>query len=164
MGSPLISPSTCRSVFLSPSKQSTRNNRCAISIVGCLLFLSSCSTTINSLTSTTSVSQASSTTIATPTGDIISLVTQLGNVANGLGEAVVDRNSQLTKQKLAEADAIWIVLEPQIRASGLDLVESLQQIVDLMHSAVEKKRPADADKALRFVPLITEALALLLKK
>jgi len=116
------------------------------------------------LTSTTSASQASSTTIATPTGNINSLVAQLGNVANGLGEAVVDRNSQLTRQKLAEADAIWIVLEPQIRASGLDLVESLQLIVDLMHSAVENKRPADADKALRFIPLVTEALALLLKK
>ena len=89
-------------------------------------------------------------------------MTQLGDVANGLGQAVVDGNSQVTKQKLAQADAIWEVLEPQIRASGVDLVESVQKIVDLIHSAVEKKRPADADKALRFVPLVTETLDLLL--
>lgn len=147
---------------MSPFRQSNRINRFSILAIGSFLFLSSCSTTINSLTSTTSPSLAASTTIATPRGDIESLVTQLGDVANGLGQAVVDGNSQVTKQKLAQADAIWEVLEPQIRASGVDLVESVQKIVDLIHSAVEKKRPADADKALRFVPLVTETLDLLL--
>jgi hypothetical protein len=77
---------------------------------------------------------------------------------------VVDGDTSVSKAKVAEADAIWLVLEPQIRESGIDIVDSVQSIVRLIHTAAERKRPADADKALRFLPLVIEAVIPLLDK
>jgi len=83
-------------------------------------------------------------------------------VADGLGQAVVDGDSKVFKEKVAQADAIMLAIEPLIRESKIDVLESVQRVVDLIHSAAERKRPADADKALRFIPLIIEAVTPLL--
>jgi hypothetical protein len=77
---------------------------------------------------------------------------------------IVDGDTSQWKAKVAEADAIWVVLEPKIRESGIDVVDSVESIVRLIHTATERKRPADADKALRFIPLVIEALTPLLNK
>jgi hypothetical protein len=89
---------------------------------------------------------------------------QLLPVADGLGQAVVDGDSKVFKAKVAQADAIMLAIEPLIRESKIDVLESVQRVVDLMHTATERKRPADADKALRFIPLIIEAVTPLLYK
>ena len=133
-------------------------------IVTSVLFMSSCATTVVDTTDTTQAVQSTTSTIATPSGEIIDLLRQLSSVAEGLGQAVVDGNTAVSKAKVAEADAIWLVLEPKIRESGIDLVDSVQSIVRLIHTAGERKRPADADKALRFLPLVIEAVTPLLNK
>jgi hypothetical protein len=129
----------------------------------CIIALSSCATTINGSTDTTLAVETTTTTIATPTGTILELVNQLIPAAEGLGEAIIASNSAVFKQKVAQADAIWAVLKPQLIESKIDVVENMQSIIDLFHSAVERKRPADADKALRFLPLVEEAITPLVK-
>jgi hypothetical protein len=133
-------------------------------LVTSVVFLASCATTIDNTTDTTQVVQSTTSTIATPSGEIVDLLRQLSTVAEGLGQAVVDGDTSVSKAKVAEADAIWLVLEPQIRESGIDIVDSVQSIVRLIHTAAERKRPADADKALRFLPLVIEAVIPLLNK
>ena len=133
-------------------------------LITSVVFLSSCATTIDNTTDTIQVVQSTTSTIATPSGEIIDLLRQLSMVAEGLGQAVVDGETSVSKAKVAEADAIWLVLEPQIRESGIDIVDSVQSIVRLIHTAAERKRPADADKALRFLPLVIEAVIPLLDK
>ena len=132
--------------------------------VASIVLLSSCATTIVDTTDTTQVVQSTTSTIPTPSGEIVDLLRQLSSVAEGLGQAVVDGDTSVSKAKVAEADAIWQVLEPKIRESGVDLVDSVQSIVRLIHTAAERKRPADADKALRFLPLVIEAVTPLLSK
>jgi len=128
----------------------------------CAIALTSCATTITGSTEST-VAAASTTTIPViPTGSIISLLEQLLPVADGLGQAVVDGDSKVFKEKVAQADAIMLAIEPLIRESKIDVLESVQRVVDLIHTAAERKRPADADKALRFIPLIIEAVTPLL--
>ena len=128
----------------------------------CAIALTSCATTITGSTDST-VAPASTTTIPViPTGSIISLLEQLLPVADGLGQAVVDGDSKVSKAKVAQADAIMLAIEPLIRESKIDVLESVQRVVDLIHTAAERKRPADADKALRFIPLIIEAVTPLL--
>ena len=129
-----------------------------------ILSLSSCATTIDSAPDTASPTQATTSTIATPSGEIVDLLQQLSTVADGLGQLIVDGDTSKWKAKVAEADAIWVVLEPKIRESGIDVVDSVESIVRLIHTATERKRPADADKALRFIPLVIEALTPLLGK
>lgn len=140
------------------------NTKRLLSISICVIALTSCATEITGSTEST-IAPVSTTTIpVAPTGSIISLLEQLVPVADGLGQAVVDGDSKVFKEKVAQADAIMSALEPLIRESQIDILESVQRIVDLIHTAAERKRPADADKALRFIPLIIDAVTLLLYK
>ena len=140
------------------------NTKRLLSISICVIALTSCATEITGSTEST-IAPVSTTTIpVAPTGSIISLLEQLLPVADGLGQAVVDGDSKVFKEKVAQADAIMSALEPLIRESQIDILESVQRIVDLIHTAAERKRPADADKALRFIPLIIDAVTLLLYK
>ena len=61
-----------------------------------------------------------------------------------------------------QANAIWVAIEPQIRAAEIDLVEDVQRLVGLINTAVNRKRPADADKVLLFLPPIITAAEKLL--
>ena len=133
-----------------------------LSISLCAIALTSCATEITGSTEST-IAPVSTTTIpVAPTGSIISLLEQLVPVADGLGQAVVDGDSKVFTAKVTQADAIMLAIEPLIRESKIDVLESVQRIVDLIHTAAERKRPADADKALRFIPLIIEAVTPLL--
>lgn len=133
-----------------------------LSISLCAIALTSCATEITGSTEST-IAPVSTTTIpVAPTGSIISLLEQLVPIADGLGQAVVDGDSKVLKEKVAQADAILLAIEPLIRESKIDVLESVQRVVDLIHTAAERKRPADADKALRFIPLIIEAVTPLL--
>ena len=130
----------------------------------CAIALTSCATEITGSTESTVVPVTTTTIPVAPTGSIISLLQQLIPVADGLGQAVVDGESKLAKEKVAQADAILLAIEPLILESKIDILESVQRVVRLMQTAVERKRPADADKALRFIPLIIEAVTPLLDK
>jgi hypothetical protein len=138
------------------------NPKRLLSIALCAVSLTSCATEITGSTEST-VALATTTTIpVAPTGSIISLLEQLLPVADGLGQAVVDGDSKVFKAKVAQADAILVAIEPLILESKIDVLESVQRVVGLMRTAAERKRPADADKALRFIPLIIEAVTPLL--
>ena len=138
------------------------NSKRLLSIALCAVSLTSCATEITGSTEST-VALATTTTIpVAPTGSIISLLEQLLPVADGLGQAVVDGDSKVFKAKVAQADAILVAIEPLILESKIDVLESVHRVVGLMRTAAERKRPADADKALRFIPLIIEAVTPLL--
>lgn len=140
------------------------NSKRLLSIALCAVSLTSCATEITGSTEST-VALATTTTIpVAPTGSIISLLEQLLPVADGLGQAVVDGDSKVFKAKVAQADAILVAIEPLILESKIDVLESVQRVVGLMRTSAERKRPADADKALRFIPLIIEAVTPLLYK
>lgn len=124
--------------------------------------LSSCSTRILT-TNTTLPGSTTTSTVPVPTGSSLELLDQLSTVVQGLGQAVVDGDNETMAHKVAQTDAIWKVLEPQIRASGADLVEDIQRIVNFVHTSVGRKRPAEADKAARFLSLIMETAPALLK-
>ena len=138
------------------------NSKRLLSIALCAVSLTSCATEITGSTEST-VALATTTTIpVAPTGSIISLLEQLLPVADGLGQAVVDGDSKVFNAIVAQADAILVAIEPLILESKIDVLESVQRVVGLMRTAAERKRPADADKALRFIPLIIEAVTPLL--
>lgn len=123
--------------------------------------LSSCAPTtiVGSLESTTTTT---STLAPAPTGDVGELLGQLGDLTDGLGQLIVDGDGDAARARLERARAIWEVMEPQIRQAGVDLVEEVQSVIDLITTAVERKRPADADKAQRFIALVADSAALLI--
>lgn len=87
--------------------------------VSLALSLTSCATTITGSTDSTVAPASTTTILVIPTGSIISLLEQLLPVADGLGQAVVDGDSKVFKEKVAQADAIMLAIEPLIRQSKL---------------------------------------------
>ena len=123
--------------------------------VAAMSSLSACATTIVD-TAPTSTLVAPTTVV--PTGTEAELFTQLQTTIGELSKSISDSNRSLAKTKLAETQAIWDVLKPQIAARGDQFMQDMQRIVDLAFSSVERNRPADADKSLRFLSLVIETL------
>lgn len=132
-------------------------------VLSCVLVLSSCATEILDTVESTVAPASTTTTLAIPTGDIQELLAQLDETLVGLGQKIVDGDAAAYKLTYAQTLAIWDVLKPQVEASGvIGLDEDVRRIVELVRTATERKRPADADKAARFLSLMRESLPELL--
>jgi hypothetical protein len=132
-------------------------------IVGvCTVLLSACSTQIISTDTTLPDSETTTTTLGPPEGDIVELLDQLDELTDNLGQEIVDNERAIFTAKYQRAQQILVAVEPQIRATGIDMVDDVEKIVRLIGTATERKRPADADKAKRFLTLIRESLPELL--
>lgn len=119
------------------------------------LALSACATTIVDTAPTTTL--VAPTTVV-PSGTAEELFTLLQKTIAEMSKAISDSNSGVAKTKLAEIREIWNVLQPQITERGDQFVQDLQRIIDLAVSSVERNRPADADKSLRFLTLVIDTL------
>lgn len=126
---------------------------CAVAV------LSSCATTYNSganAPATTAPSASTTTTI--PRGSIEELFAQMLQTGKELGNDVAQGDMSTARTKLADITAIWIGIQPQITQASQDLVDDTQRMINLFTTAVERKRPADADKAMRFLPSLISSL------
>jgi len=120
--------------------------------------VSSCATTIN-LSAPTTLAQPTATTL--PTGTSTQLLDQLHTSLAEMSVALTEQDKTRAKNTLALVLNIWDALKPQISAAGGPTVdqtiEDMQRIIDLAISSVERTRPADADKALRFLDLVIQS-------
>jgi hypothetical protein len=126
------------------------------SLVALAMFsLAACSTTIVDTAPTTTL--VAPTTVV-PSGTATELFDQLQTTIGGLSTAISDNDRAMAKVKLAEVKEIWNVVQPQIAERGEQFIQDMQRIIDLAISSVERNRPADADKSLRFLSLVIETL------
>lgn len=126
---------------------------CAVAV------LSSCATTYNrgaNAPATTAPSASTTTTI--PRGSTEELFAQMLQTGKELGNDVAQGDMSTARTKLADITAIWIGIQPQITQASQDLVDDTQRMINLFTTAVERKRPADADKAMRFLPSLISSL------
>ena len=135
--------------------------------VASIAFLtSSCATTINESAPTTqsenssngiSVSQATVTTIDLQLDRDELLVQMLQNI-DSLSDAMQKSDRKTAANYLDQINLINDVLRPKIVKLSDQLAADFDRVVALAKSSVERNRPADADKALRFLPLIIDSL------
>jgi flagellin-specific chaperone FliS len=128
-------------------------------LFGALIFAGTgCATTIN-LSAPTTLAQPSVTTL--PTGTTVELYEQLKSTLSDLSLAITNEDKPRAKTTLATVLNIWEALKPQIESAGGETVEQtvadMQRIVDLASRSVQRTRPADADKAVRFLDLIIQS-------
>ena len=128
-------------------------------LIGALIVVaSSCATTIN-LGAPTTLAQPAVTTL--PTGTTSELFGQMKSTLSDLSLAITNEDKSRAKTTLATVLNIWGALQPQIVAEGGGTVDQtvldMQRIVDLASSSVQRTRPADADKALRFLDLLIQS-------
>ncbi|MEY2885873.1 MAG: hypothetical protein RJB40_728 [Actinomycetota bacterium] len=132
-------------------KSAARVSLCVLAMCS----LASCSTTIVDTAPTTTLVPP---TTVIPSGTATELFDQLQATLGELSKAISDSDRAMAKVKLAEIEEIWKVLQPQIAERGDQFIQDMQRIIDLAISSIERNRPADADKSLRFLSLVIEAL------
>ena len=126
---------------------------CALCAAG-TMFLTSCATKIIDTVATSIV--VSDTTI--PSGSMRQLFEALVAETTELGIALNKSDTAGAKQHLASIDAIWVTLQPIAQTLGDQTLDDLQRMIDLVHTAVVRNRPADGDKALKFLILLDESI------
>ena len=131
--------------------------RLAVPLLAAASSLAGCATTIVDVAPS---STAPETTVSAtvPSGSDEKLMDLLGASMGRIAEALGDRDRSSARSALADAEAAWRVLQPRLLARSAQLEEDAQRLVDLAATAVERNRPADADKAMRFLSLLRESL------
>ena len=133
--------------------------RC-ITQIALLCLVASCATTINeSATTTIASAQQEATQITvdlTLTRD--ELLAQMLQSINKLSDAMQKADRKAANLELEQITLLSSAVRPEILQVSDQLAADFDRVVALAQSSVERNRPADADKALRFLPLVIESL------
>ena len=129
-------------------------------LVSLIVLASSCATTINQSAVTTVASSSESTTQATINSQLTTdeLLDELLLAVDDLSQSMQKAERRQVTQQLARVVLLSDAIRPKILATSEQLAADFDRIINLTKSAVERNRPADADKALRILPLIIESL------
>ena len=129
-------------------------------LVSLIVIASGCATTINQSAVTTVASSSESTTQVTINDQLTTdeLLSELLLAVEDLSKTMQKTERRQVSQQLARVLSLSDVISPKILATSEQLASDFDRIINLTKSAVERNRPADADKALRFLPLIIESL------
>ena len=126
-----------------------------------LIFLaSSCATTINQSAVTTVASSSEPITQVTINSQLTTdeLLSELFLAVEDLSKSMQKTERRQVSQQLARVVSLSDAIRPKILTTSEQLASDFDRVINLTKSAVERNRPADADKALRFLPLIIESL------
>lgn len=129
-------------------------------LVSLIVIASGCATTINQSAITTVASSSESTTQVTINDQLTTdeLLSELLLAVEDLSKTMQKTERRQVSQQLARVLSLSDVISPKILATSEQLASDFDRIINLTKSAVERNRPADADKALRFLPLVIESL------
>jgi LAS superfamily LD-carboxypeptidase LdcB len=123
--------------------------------------LSGCATTINESAPTTLADNVVTETTTLTVDQQLSteeLLTQMLTTVNALSEAMQKSDRQTASKKVDQILLISNAVRPKILTLSDQLAADFDRVIALAKSSVERNRPADADKALRFLPLIIDSL------
>ena len=128
--------------------------RRVLAIACCSLALASCATTIVETSPTTTVTP---TTTTIPSGTTTELVAELQDRLDQLSTATFAQDRAKAKSILSDIEAVWLALEPKAVSEGEQFAADLTRIIELARTSVVRNRPAEADKAARFIQLLVDS-------
>lgn len=145
---------------------SARSNRTAraaamasVLAVGLFTVLVGCAPTTYETSASTTVGAATTT---IPTGPVDELLPRLRRTMLTLSSFIGPNASGSTtsgkNEVLAEIEALWSAAETEVTSLSPESAESIGRMVDLARTAVERNRPADADKAAKFAGAVIDQL------
>jgi hypothetical protein len=97
-----------------------------------------------------------STTEFVAAGTTAELFDQLVAEAGGLSEAIVSNHGQRTIVR--RIDTLWAAARPAVEDESPDSLTQFDRTIALMHTGVDRRRPADADKAYNNLVALLAAL------
>lgn len=83
--------------------------------------------------------------VSVPGGTAADLLPEISIDMSRLSNQVVEGDGD--REALARINATWAAARPEVSASRPDLVDAFDRTIALATTAVEDRRPADADKA-----------------
>ena len=108
--------------------------------------LSACAeTTIDPSATTVAPADVPPTTRFEPAGTTAELLDQLAAETEALSDLLVANNGQ--HEALARIEALWGLIRPAIDEERPELLGGFDTVIELVRTSVERRRPADADKA-----------------
>ena len=131
------------------------------SLVSVTSLLSGCATTINESAPTTLAKNTVTETTTATIDQQLSTEELLGQMLitiNALSEAMQKSDRETATKKVDQILLINNAVRPKILTLSDQLTADFDRVVALAKSSVERNRPADADKALRYLPLIIDSL------
>jgi len=128
---------------------------CAL-VAALVALTASCATTIVDPAATTT---STTTTTTLPAGDTTTLLGILLERVRGLSEIVVDTGGERARTRLSEIEAVWDQVRPAIASDHASLVADFDRMIGLCRLAVERRRPAEADKAYAFLTPLVAAVS-----
>jgi uncharacterized protein YceK len=130
-------------------------------LVSVTSLLSGCATTINESAPTTLADNVVTETTTLTVDQQLSteeLLTQMLTTVNALSEAMQKSDRKTAGNTVDQILLISKIVRPRILNLSEQLAADFDRVIELAKSSVERNRPADADKALRFLPLIIDSL------
>ena len=107
-----------------------------------------------------STSSTSAPTTTRPSGSVDELlrrlVSAMGDLSTYIGPDRSGRTPAGKSEQLALIEALWSAVETEVTSDDSAVADSLGRMVELARTAVERNRPADADKAARFAGQVVE--------
>jgi hypothetical protein len=82
------------------------------------------------------------------------LLARLVVTLQAVSEAIIDSGDQ--RALLAQAEDMWAAAKPEVAANDAVAAEQMEGMMDLARTAVDRTRPADADKAAKFLGDLVE--------
>lgn len=93
-------------------------------------------------------------TFTVPTGTTRDLLRELSTAMNGLsiliGPNPSGRSPAGKNERITEIEALWNAAQLDVTSADPEAADAIGRMVTLARTAVERNRPADADKAARF--------------
>jgi hypothetical protein len=119
--------------------------RGVLAIAAALAVTTACAETTIDPDVTARPSVGATTTVFAPSGTTAELLDQLLAESGQLSDLIVENEGQ--RAALARIDAIWALVGTEIATRQEDLLPGFESAIRLLHTGVERRRPADADKA-----------------
>jgi len=104
-----------------------------------------CSETTVDPAITVAPSGEATTTVFAPAGTTAELLDQLVAESAQLSDLIVENDGQ--QAALARIETLWALVRPDIAAERAELLPGFESAIGLLRTGVERRRPADADKA-----------------
>jgi hypothetical protein len=117
----------------------------ALAIAGPVLVSASCSETTVDPGITVPPSIEPTTTVFAPAGTTAELLDELVAESGRLSDLIVENVGQ--RAALARIETLWALVRADVEAERADLLPGFESAIGLLRTGVERRRPADADKA-----------------
>ncbi len=118
-----------------------------------------CATTIVEDTSLTVPESTSTSTTVLPEDLTTTLETLIAQMST-LSELVVETTGGITQDRLASIEALWEQARRELEVVRPDVIDDMQRMIDMSRLAVERRRPAEADKAVSFLaPVVANVIS-----